>query len=487
MRKFYFFCFIFLFGITTLIAQSNHVKPNMISINEIYPYNNTVKNLNNKTVSCTDTVRYPGSKLTGLVEADTMKIGYIEGVSQAYHFSGNATISGISAYVLLDLDGIAGNSSPIIMTIKVYNINATNHPTTLIDSTVVQVMDVGYQEQVLMFTNPIAVSDSFAVALEINPAFPVRPYYVTNTSANNDGNGEALSCVTFAWTYYNAYTQIGGWDMDLMLAPIMNLSITSSYTTDKDSICPNDTVVFTNTSSINTDAMFNLYNTTTNPLYTWDFNDGTGTYNPFDTSYVFSSPATYNTQLSANYYGYSLNCMDVNSVSIVVHDTAVANFGFLHLGGGVYQFSDSSANANTYSWNFGDASPVDNGQNPTHTYTTANSYTVCLTVTDSNGCNIDSICKVVNFTLSVDDYTTPSMVNIFPIPANKYFNVNLPSNYFGGEIILTDVVGKTLKKVNIDNQNKVKVTTEGILAGIYFVSIDYGGERVFTKRIVIDK
>lgn len=80
-----------------------------------------------------------------------------------------------------------------------------------------------------------------------------------------------------------------------------------------------------------------------------------------------------------------------------------------------------------------------------------------------------------------------AIVNVFPIPANKYFNVSVPSDYYGGEIVITDVVGKTLKREAILEQPKVKVLTEGISSGIYFVSVDHTGERVFTQRIVIDK
>ena len=102
-------------------------------------------------------------------------------------------------------------------------------------------------------------------------------------------------------------------------------------------------------------------------------------------------------------------------------------------------------------------------------------------------CNTDTYCDTVSFVLNVDDYYAADYVKVYPIPANKYFNVDVPNNYYGGKIIITDVVGQLLKSVEIENKEKVKVSTENIASGIYFVSIDYSGERVFTKRIVIDK
>jgi microbial collagenase len=45
----------------------------------------------------------------------------------------------------------------------------------------------------------------------------------------------------------------------------------------------------------------------------------------------------------------------------------------------------SSARITSWSWTFGDGSPASTQQNPTHTYAAAGTYTVDLTVTDSNG------------------------------------------------------------------------------------------------------
>ena len=118
MKKTYIFILSVIFGISTVMGQVSFQKNDPIQLNQPYPYLHT-KAVDNKTINCTDTVRYPGSKLTGLVEADTMDYStYIGAVSQAYYFSGSGTIDGISAYVLLDLDGIPANSPPISMIIK---------------------------------------------------------------------------------------------------------------------------------------------------------------------------------------------------------------------------------------------------------------------------------------------------------------------------------------------------------------------------------
>jgi PKD repeat protein len=494
MRKVYIFSLLLIFVISGN-AQVNLPVIHSQTIHHPFSFESS-KELNNKTTNCIDTVRYPFSKLTSMVEVDSMNAGYIEALSQAYHFTGNGLVHGISSFIFLDLDGIPYNTDSISMIISIYTITDIstvplpgypNKPTVLIASDTVDVFDIGFEEQALMFSSPVAVNDSFAVVLELNMSSlpPSTPYYGFN--GYGDGNAENLSWVVYAGFLYNVYTDwAGSWDSDMLLHPIFEQDITSSYITDKDSICPDDSVIFTNTSVNCTDAMFNNFNTTTNPLYTWDFNDGTGTYNVMDTSYIFNSPGTlYNTELTTTYYGYTLNCNDVSNHAVTVFDTATANFGFIQ-GGVSFMFYDSSSYAYSYSWDFGDGSPLDNSQNPVHTFPIGN-YQVCLTVTDSNGCNVDVFCDSVDFTVGVTDFEASNRVNIYPIPAKKYFNVNVPSKYIGGKIVITDVVGKKLKTVHIENQEKIKVLTTDFNSGVYFVSIDYNGERVFTKRIVIDR
>ena len=484
MKKLYFLTL--LFSISSILATAQVNLPQVNPTPVPGPYTSKGKIVNNKTTSCIDTVYYPRSKMTGAPEADTMSFAnYITAVSQAYHLSGTGTVRGIRAYMLLDLDGIPGNTSPVSMIIKVANIDTLNKPTTTIDSAIVTVSDVGYNEQTLMFSSPVTVSDSFAVIIALNPAAPSVPYYTTNSSAANDGGTEGLSCIEYGQWFHN-YTQLGGWDIDMLLYPIFEQSHTASFTVSKDSICPNKTVDFTNTSPKNNDKMFNLFAKNNSPLYEWDFDDGTGTYNPVDTTYTFVNIGQYNTELKVFNYGHTVTCVDSSQHVITVVDTAISNFGFTDLGGGNIQFHDSSMYGKSYMWYFGDGD-TSTAQNPTHLYSSNGNYTACLVVTSEYGCNTDSYCLNVPITVGLSEVNTHQVINVYPIPAKGHVNVDIPANYYQAEIVITDLVGKTIDKIPVKDRHKLRILTDGIDSGVYFISLDMLGDRIFTQRIIIDK
>jgi gliding motility-associated-like protein len=60
-------------------------------------------------------------------------------------------------------------------------------------------------------------------------------------------------------------------------------------------------------------------------------------------------------------------------------------------------FTNTSLGGVTFTWDFGDGSPIFNGFNANHTYTLPGTYNVILTIVDSNSCNIvDTVHHTVN-------------------------------------------------------------------------------------------
>ncbi len=85
------------------------------------------------------------------------------------------------------------------------------------------------------------------------------------------------------------------------------------------------------------------------------------------------------------------NCTTQICRTVVVYPAPVASFTVNNPVCSMNtQFTNTSTGGNTYTWNFGDNTPIDYNQNPTHSYVNTGNYTVTLIVTSSNGC-VDSV------------------------------------------------------------------------------------------------
>ncbi len=150
----------------------------------------------------------------------------------------------------------------------------------------------------------------------------------------------------------------------------------------------NNLTMFTAPTTVCANSNVSITNSTTPaPVNTiWSFGDGT-TSTDFSPVKTYATPGTYEIKMINN-YGV---CMDSMVRTITVLEEPVANFGVTSprsscMAPFTVHFSDSSTNALSYSWNFGDNTPLSTSQNPTHTYTRQGSYTVTLTITSANGC-----------------------------------------------------------------------------------------------------
>jgi hypothetical protein len=481
----------------TVSFISTFAQPNIMQNKVNVPSPNyavSAKIKTNKTLTCTDTVYYPYSKLTGAPEAYKMYKGtaLVDAVSQAYYFSNNGIVRGIRCYFLIDFDGVPNNMPPVRVTIKVATINADNTPGSTLDSSFAYIQDVGFNYQNLMFDNPISVSDSFAliVAMEDSSLTTDTLYYTTNTSANNDGQQEKLSSVRAPGFggWFNAYTGFGGWDMDIFLFPIFEQSISAGFISDSTNICPGDTIYFSNTSFVNRDRMFNRYASLNLPLYLWDFKDG-ATSNAIDTSHAFINPGNYAVTLKTYNYGWTVTCIDSSIDVITVNSPPVANFSFTN-NNGLVDFSNTSTiqygTITSWMWNFGDGN-ISNLQNPQHQYATNGSYTACLTVSDNLGCFTDDTCKQVLINTGVSEYINAKNFKLYPIPARIKLQVTVPKEIDEGYLEINNIVGASVKKIKFYKNNNVDVWVDELDNGVYFITLQNAdNQTLFTKRFIVE-
>ncbi len=118
-------------------------------------------------------------------------------------------------------------------------------------------------------------------------------------------------------------------------------------------------------------------------IRTWDLGDGT-TSTAQSVAKTYNSAGSYTVKLTVSNSGGSTTTSKTISATA---STPTANFTASPTSGVAplpVTFSNSSTNAVSYSWNFGDGT-TDTAQNPSHTYANAGTYTVTLTATGSSG------------------------------------------------------------------------------------------------------
>ncbi len=124
--------------------------------------------------------------------------------------------------------------------------------------------------------------------------------------------------------------------------------------------------------------------------WAWDFGDG-GTSTAQNPTHQYTSAGTYTVSLTAtNSCGSDIETK--NDYITVTCTAPVADFVGSPTSGEVpltVSFTDQSTDAISWAWDFGDGG-TSTAQNPTHQYTSAGTYTVSLTATNSCGSDIET-------------------------------------------------------------------------------------------------
>jgi len=136
----------------------------------------------------------------------------------------------------------------------------------------------------------------------------------------------------------------------------------------------------------------------------WNFGDDTPTVRAHNPIYIYDSVGTYN--VTHNIITASgCEASVTKNVSIVPPPTA--NFSFSPDFGAaplpVNFLNESSADAISFLWNFGDSgTSISILENPTHTYTADNTYVAKLIVENSSNC-VDSVSKTIKVAKAILD------------------------------------------------------------------------------------
>lgn len=185
------------------------------------------------------------------------------------------------------------------------------------------------------------------------------------------------------------YTQAGNYEVKLT---VFDNFCKKTTLTNFIEICP-DTAQL-GFSSTNVGQSFSFTDTSISNGYDfqWDFGDGMSASGT-NVNHHYSQGGTYTACL---YVTDSCRIDTICQTFTVCNDTLEANFGQTNTAYAV-AFTDSSINANSILWDFGDGTQDSISTNPIHTYSTPGIYTVCMIVEDD--CNIDTLCQTVGICL----------------------------------------------------------------------------------------
>ncbi|MBL7474101.1 PKD domain-containing protein [Robertkochia sediminum] len=117
--------------------------------------------------------------------------------------------------------------------------------------------------------------------------------------------------------------------------------------------------------------------------YSWDFGDGAGTSTDENPSYTYNEGGTYTVTLTASNDTESVQFTETITVT---DPNAAPEVGFTSsISGLEVTFTNTTTNAVSYAWDFGDGMGTSADENPVYAYQQAGTYTVTLTATSEGG------------------------------------------------------------------------------------------------------
>lgn len=183
-----------------------------------------------------------------------------------------------------------------------------------------------------------------------------------------------------------------------------------------------------------------------------------------------------NPSLITNDYG--LNANDALAIrqaaELIVFDSLMnwhigeydlrADFSFNYLGNGAVQFTNESISGTSYSWSFGD-NTFSSDPNPTHTFTSNESFTVQLIT--SNDCGLsDTTMNIVNPQgASLFENENPT-IKIYPNPVTSFLSIESAKNI---TLSVLDVNWRTIDGISINSLNQIDLSS--LSNGVYLLKI----------------
>ncbi|HVU58020.1 MAG TPA: PKD domain-containing protein [Puia sp.] len=194
------------------------------------------------------------------------------------------------------------------------------------------------------------------------------------------GNGNSSTDVNPSTTYpaNNPYT--------ITLSASSDLRCSGSITKTVSFKGPTPVIIGPDSACLNTPASFSNGSIPAPVASFWDFGDG-NTSNLFNPENTYTSSTNYTVTLTNTYAGCTssatktIKIIKNPGINFMADKTAGCQVPFK------VNFTDQTPGATSWTWDFGDGSPVSHDKDPLHQYNSPGVYTVSQSVTTAAGCN----------------------------------------------------------------------------------------------------
>jgi PKD repeat protein len=441
---------------------------------------------------------YIGLEKTSNVTLEPMRVGsvwpesgYYNGRAQRFSAPQPIEVGGVEFYAFKY--NTALDSIMVITSLHEYNATADSLGVELTRDTVYVKHDAFsialYQISVKRyFDTPITMTDDYMIA--IHTPTDDSLWICASDSSVPDGGGENLSHALYDnpnypsfQGSYNCMIDIGPFDYDYLLNPLVKYDLHEPFTMVDSVICPN---IFNGgcvdyvQQPVFGSHQYNKYSTSQSDHILWLWGDGFQNTNLTNACHTYTSSDTFDITLRDTLRRHDFDspyCPLEQTDQIEVLDSAQADFSFVTNDTWV-NFTDLSTLSDSVWWDFGDSTAGTDFNNPNHVYDTVGTYQVWFYA--YNECSVDSIMIPVTVdNLGIEDYNFN--FNVYPNPANNSVTVN--GIVESTKIELINILGQPIL-TKISTGNSIQLETDYLSNGSYFikVSTEYGQ---VTKKLIV--
>ncbi|HTF05110.1 MAG TPA: PKD domain-containing protein, partial [Bacteroidia bacterium] len=228
------------------------------------------------------------------------------------------------------------------------------------------------------------------------------------------------------------------------------------------------TVQFTD-SSVNVDT------------WVWDFGDASPPDSNQNPVHTYTVNGTYTVCLVASSCSADTTC---NTITVCPEALTAA---FMSSDSGTTaMFTDMSATATSWLWDFGDGN-FSTSQNPTNVYANTGLYTVCLTTWNICGDSAMSCDTILLIITGQEALNANVNIGVYPNPMNDATTITVTSAEHSGNYVfeMYDAAGKLVRTQNGAFNQSMNVNRGDLSNGMYFYKIKTNNEVLGNGKIML--